>query len=51
LNKNVKPEDQLSQEKQAAFDRLLNTFIQTYQFEVKSNVKFAQCSPTTYKPD
>ena len=50
LNKNVKPEDQLPQEKQVEFDRLLNKFIQTYQFSVKANVKFAQCSPTTYKP-
>ncbi len=50
LNKNVKPEDQLSEVKQAEFDRLLNLFIENYQFAVKANVKFAQCSPATYRP-
>ncbi|MCU0443192.1 MAG: hypothetical protein MUE96_12405 [Bacteroidia bacterium] len=35
---------------QQAFKRLLNGFISDYQFEVKASTKFAQCSPTTYKP-
>ena len=48
--KNVKPEEQLSEEKQKEFNRLLNLFIQDYKFGVKAKVKFAQCSPTTYMP-
>lgn len=35
---------------QQAFKRLLNQFIKNYQFEVTASTKFAQCSPTTYKP-
>ncbi len=50
LTKNVEPKDQLSEEKQVDFDRLLNIFIKNYQFSVKANVKFAQCSPATYRP-
>ena len=45
----VKPEDQLSKEKQNEFNRLLNLFIQDYKIPMKANRKFAQCSPTTYQ--
>ncbi len=47
---NVKPEDQLSEEKQAEFNRLLNLFINDYKFALTAKVKFAQCSPTVYEP-
>ncbi|HKR03037.1 MAG TPA: hypothetical protein VJY62_00270 [Bacteroidia bacterium] len=48
--KNVKPEDQLSQEKQTEFNRLLNLFIKDYKISLTARTKFAQCSPTTYMP-
>lgn len=32
------------------FQKLLNNFIKDYKFELKADSKFAQCSPTTYKP-
>lgn len=41
---------QLSEEKQARFNDLLNQFIQTYRFPLTANLKFAQCSPVTYTP-
>ena len=47
---NVKPEDQISQEKQAEFDRLLNLFIKDYKIPLTANTKFAECSPVTYRP-
>jgi len=47
---NVKPEDQLSQEKQAEFNRLLNLFIKDYKISVSAKTKFAQCSPIKYMP-
>ncbi|HLG36388.1 MAG TPA: hypothetical protein VI757_16035 [Bacteroidia bacterium] len=47
---NVKPEDQLSQEKQTEFDRLLNLFIKDYRISLTAKTKFAQCSPTRYMP-
>ena len=45
-----KPEDQLSDERQNEFNKLLNLFIKGYRINVTARVKFAQCSPTTYKP-
>lgn len=48
--KNVKPEDLLSTEKQAEFNRLLNLFIKDYKISLTAKIKFAQCSPTTYMP-
>lgn len=39
-----------STEKQKEFQRLLNLFIQNYKFSLTSDTKFAQCSPTVYKP-
>lgn len=50
LYKNVKPEDQLSQDKQMEFNRLLNLFIQDYKISLTAETKFAQCSPVTYQP-
>ena len=47
---NVKTEDQLSQEKQNEFNRLLNLFIKDYKISVTAKTKFAQCSPTKYMP-
>lgn len=44
------PEDQPSVEKQAEFGKLVNQFVQDYKFSLSANVKFAQCSPTTYMP-
>ena len=51
LNKNVKPEDLLSQEKQSEFNRLLNLFIKDYKITLTAKTKFAQCSPATYTPE
>ncbi|MCH2233673.1 MAG: hypothetical protein MK078_05410 [Crocinitomicaceae bacterium] len=45
-----KPEYQPSPAQQAEFKRLLNEFIQDYQFGVTASIKFAQFSPTTYMP-
>src|SRR5256885_46225 len=50
LTKNVKSEDQLSQEKQGEFNRLLNLFIMDYKISMTAKTKFAQCSPVTYAP-
>jgi hypothetical protein len=47
---NLKPEDQLSAEKQAEFNRLLNLFIKDYKISMSATVNFAQCSPTVYMP-
>lgn len=47
---NVKLEDQLSQEKQTEFNKLLNLFIKGYKISLTAKTKFAQCSPTTYMP-
>ncbi len=38
-----------SEEVQAEFQRLLNLFIQDYQFSLKADVRFAQCSPVLYQ--
>ncbi len=46
----TKTEDQLSQDKQLEFNRLLNLFIQDYKIPLTSTTKFAQCSPSTYMP-
>lgn len=46
-----KPEDIPSAERQKEFERLLNTFIEDYQFPLSAEKKFAQCSPTTYMPN
>jgi hypothetical protein len=46
----IKAESQLSQEKQAEFNRLLNLFIFNYKFPLTAKTKFAQCSPATYMP-
>ncbi len=46
----VKPEDQLSQEKQNEFNRLLNLFIKDYKISLTAKTKFAQCSPIKYMP-
>lgn len=35
---------------EARFQELLNGFIQDYQFPLKPDIKFAQCSPVTYMP-
>jgi hypothetical protein len=45
---NVKLEDQLSEEKQIEFNRLLNLFIQDYTVPMTAKTKFAQCSPVTF---
>jgi len=43
-------EDKPTNEKEIEFQRLLNIFISDYQFLLKADVKFAQCSPVTYMP-
>lgn len=50
LTKDVKPEDQLSLDKQTEFNRLLNLFIKDYKISLTATTKFAQCSPSTYMP-
>lgn len=50
MTKNVKTEDQLQQEKQTEFNRLLNLFIINYKISLTAKTKFAQCSPATYMP-
>ncbi len=42
--------DKPDETQQAEFARLLGQFVQAYTFPLKANVKFAQCSPTTYLP-
>lgn len=39
----------LSEEKEAAFKKLLNEFIRQYKFPMHGKVKFAQCSPVIYQ--
>jgi hypothetical protein len=41
-------EGELDKQKEEEFKKLLNTFIQTYQFPLKNTVNFAQCSPVKY---
>jgi hypothetical protein len=41
---------QLTKEKEAQFDVLLNKFIDGYQFPLKAETDFAQCSPVKYQP-
>lgn len=50
MTRNVKPEEQISAEKQSEFNRLLNLFIKDYTFPLQARTKFAQCSPVTYMP-
>ena len=50
LNKNVKTGEALSQEKQIAFNHLLNLFIKDYKISLTAKERFAQCSPTRYLP-
>lgn len=45
-----KNEEVPSEENQKVFRQLLNEFITDYQIEPRASTKFAQCSPTTYKP-
>lgn len=40
----------MTEEKTAAFEQLLNQFIQTYTLPMTAPVNFAQCSPVTYTP-
>lgn len=42
--------NQLSQEKEREFNRLLNLFIKDHRIGMTANTKFAQCSPVTYMP-
>ena len=46
--KNVKQEDQITEDKKAEFERLLNQFIKENKFPMVADVKFAQCSPVSY---
>lgn len=39
---------EISAEKEEQFAKLLGVFIQTYQFPMEANSKFAQCSPVVY---
>lgn len=48
--KGVKTEDQLSERKQKEFQRLLNLFVKDYKIEIQAQQRFAQCSPTVYRP-
>lgn len=43
-------ENKPNEENQKEFDRLLNVFISDYKISITADKKFAQCSPTTYKP-
>lgn len=43
-------EEKPSAEKQREFQRLMNLFMKDYKFALSAKVKFAQCSPVTYKP-
>jgi hypothetical protein len=42
-------EGELSVERQAEFDQLLNEFINSAKFPMSKDVKFAQCSPVNYR--
>jgi virulence-associated protein VapD len=50
LTKNIKIEDQISNEKQLEFDKLLNQFLRDYKFPVKAKTKFSQCTTSKYLP-
>lgn len=39
----------ISTEKRMQFEKLLATFVKKYQFKLRSDVKFAQCSPVIYR--
>jgi hypothetical protein len=41
-------EEELSLDRQAQFEKLLNSFIEKYQFPLTNTVNFAQCSPVRY---
>ena len=41
-------EGEIDQAKEEEFKKLLNKFIQTYEFPLKNTVDFAQCSPVKY---
>ncbi len=43
-------EEKPSEQHRKEFQRLLNLFIKDYKFALSAKVKFAQCSPVTYKP-
>lgn len=45
-----KEESKPSESVQKEFKRLLNIFIEDYQFPMTASIKFAQCSPTQYMP-
>jgi hypothetical protein len=40
--------DQITEEKEKEFERLLNTFLKDHKFPATSKEKFAQCSPVKY---
>jgi hypothetical protein len=42
--------DQIESDKEKEFEKLLNTFIQSYTFPLTASKNFAQCSPVTYQP-
>jgi hypothetical protein len=46
---NFRP-NQLTIEQEKEFDELLNKFIMDYNFPLKAQTGFAQCSPVTYMP-
>ena len=40
--------DQIESTKEQQFEKLIGDFIKTYQFPLKANSNFAQCSPVSY---
>jgi hypothetical protein len=46
-----KPEDKPNDLTEKEFQRLLGIFISSYKFSLTAKTKFAQCSPTTYRPE
>lgn len=40
---------QIEPDKEKEFEKLVNTFVQTYTFPLPADKKFAQCSPVTYQ--
>jgi hypothetical protein len=40
--------DQITEEKEREFERLLNTFLKDHKFPATAKEKFAQCSPVKY---
>jgi hypothetical protein len=46
---NFRP-NQLNAEEETRFGQLLHQFIWDYQFPLRANVGFAQCSPVVYQP-